>query len=125
MSVNGQILARLDETVELVNEKADTKRADFVKRLEVKTPADVAVRISAEIKCEGVTGVQGLGSAAFFNLEYTQGPVFWDTFLYPETGTTAWRTLSIDVRRRGALATAEMHIRHHHKGKISVRNVRV
>jgi lysophospholipase L1-like esterase len=125
MGTETQVLTRLDETVELVNEKADAKRADFIKRLEVAKPADVAVRITAEIKCEGVTGVQGLGSAVFFNLEYTQGPIFWDTFLYPETGTTAWRTISIDVRRRGSLAVAEMHIRHHHKGKISVRNVRV
>jgi lysophospholipase L1-like esterase len=120
-----KVLARLDETVELVNEQADSKRVDFIKRLEVAVPADVPVRISAEIKCEGVTGVQGLGSAVFFNLEYSQGPIFWDTFLYPETGTTAWRTVSIDVRKRGPLAVAEMHIRHHHKGKLSVRNVTV
>ncbi len=123
--MSNQILTRLDETVELVNEKADAKRADFIKRLDVAEPADVAVRISAEVRCEGVTGVQGLGSAVFFNVEYTQGPIFWDTFLYPETGTTAWRTLSIDVRRRGAVKAVEMHIRHHLKGKISVRNVRV
>ncbi len=125
MADKAQVLASLDETVELVNEKADGKRADWIKRLEVKTPADVPVRITAEIKCEGVTGVQGLGSAVFFNVEYAQGPIFWDTFLYPETGTNPWRTYSIDVRRRGPVTCAEMHVRHHHKGKISIRNVKV
>src|SRR5262249_52987457 len=56
---------------------------------------------------------------------YDAGPIFWDTFLYPDTGTTPWRTLSCDVRARGVLRVVELHVRLHQRGRLLMRNLRV
>jgi len=112
------VLVQADDVIELVSQKDD-----YIRRFPVT--GNFPLRISAEVRTEGVTGVPGSDCAVFFNVEYVEGPVFWDTFLYPDTGTTPWRTLSCEVRARGALRTIEMHIRFRQRGKLGVRNLRI
>lgn len=120
-----QVLVDSRELVELVNAKADEKRADQVRRFPIDGSVNAPLRISAEVRTESVTGPPGIKCSIFFNLEYDDGPIFWDTFLYPDTGSTPWRTLSCEVRARGALRTIELHVRLQRKGKLSMRNLRV
>lgn len=119
------LLAGFEDPIEWFNPKPDFTLPDFIRRLPVTGPADGPVRLSAEVRTEGVTGTPGMACSIFFNLEYESGPIFWDVFLYPETGTTPWTTLSCHARARGRLITAEMHVRFHAKGRLSLRNLRV
>jgi lysophospholipase L1-like esterase len=120
-----RLLAEWTEPIELHNPQPSSSLPDVIRRLPIPGPANVPLRISAEVRTEGVPGTPGMESVIFFNLEYASGPVFWDMFLYPDTGTTPWRTLSCDCRARGDLRTAELHIRFHAKGRLSIRNLRV
>ena len=120
-----EVLAAYEEPVELINEQADPKREDFVQRLEVRAHASSPLRISADIRTEGVFGVPSSDCSLFCNLEYGTAPVFWDTFLYPDTGSTPWRRLTCDCMARGPLSAVEMHIRHRLRGRLLVRNFRV
>lgn len=119
------LVAVWPEPIELVNAKPDMSRPDVIRRIPVKGPANTPIRISAEVRSEGVAGTPGMAAVAFFNLKYAAGPIFWDMFLYPDTGTTPWRTLTCECRARGNLTEAELHIRFHAKGKLSIRNLRV
>jgi lysophospholipase L1-like esterase len=120
-----RLRAELTEPLDLANPAANLALPDVIRRLPVAGPAAGPVRISAEVRTEGVTGVPGMACAIFFNLEYADGPVFWDMFLYPDTGTAPWRTLSCDARARGDLRTAELHVRFHAKGRLLIRNLKV
>ena len=113
-------LVHSDETLDCMNEQTDV-----IRRFPVAMTTDAPLRLAAEVRAEGVPGMPGNDCSVFFNLEYATGPLFWDAFLYPETGTTPWRTLTYDVRARGVLRVAEMHIRFRRPGKLAVRNVRV
>jgi len=125
MSDTNSVLVELPEEVKLVNASADEKRPDHLRRFPIAGSVNRPLRISAEVRTEGVTGAPGIGCSIFFNLEYADGPIFWDTFLYPDTGTTPWRRLSCEVRARGVLRVIELHVRLHQKGKLSMRNLRV
>lgn len=112
------------ELIGLTNPSPSPGRPDCVRRFDV--PFDPApLRLSAEVRSAGVHGPPGRGSMIFFNLEYERGPIFWDTFLYPDTGTTPWRTLACEVRNRGRLRAVEMHIRFHARGHLDLRNLRI
>ena len=119
------ILVESDELIELSNTAVSPERADYIRQFPVAGAVDAPLRISAEMRCEGVTGTPGVQCSAFFNIEYDQGPIFWDTFLYPDTGSTPWRKLSCEVRARGTIRSIEMHIRFQSKGCLRLRNLRV
>lgn len=114
-----------DEPVELINARADPKREDWIRRFPVPLAPASPLRISAEICTEGVTGVPGSDCSLFCNLEYGSDPIFWDTFLYPDTGSTPWRRLTCECRARGLLTAVELHIRFRLRGRLRVRNFRV
>ena len=113
-------LVQTTDVIELV-----TRKEDYIRRFSVVSAGNKPLQISAEVRTAGVTGVPGSDCSVFFNIEYAEGPVFWDTFLYPDTGTTPWRTLSCDVRARGEVRAIEMHIRFRLPGQLAVRNVRI
>lgn len=119
------LLAALDETIDLHCATADARRPDTIRRLELAVPKAGPLRLSADIRAEGITGPPGGQCMVFFNVEYTRGPVFWDMFLYPDTGTTPWRTLSCEARDRGEVRAVEAHVRFLAKGRLQVRNIRV
>lgn len=125
MSVIPPMLVDFPEKIEAVNGKTAEKRADILRRFPIAGSVNAPLRISAEVRTEGVTGTPGIDCSIFFNLEYDDGPIFWDTFLYPDTGTMPWRTLSCEVRARGVLRAVELHVRLQRKGKLSVRHLRV
>ena len=114
------VLVQTADVIELV-----TRKDDYIRRFSVGSAGQRPLQISAEVQTAGVTGVPGSDCSVFFNIEYADGPVFWDTFLYPDTGTTPWRTLSCDVRARGEVRAIEMHIRFRQPGQLAVRNVRI
>ena len=120
-----ECLATWDGPLERINTQADPAREDFVQRLAVAAHAPTALRLSADIRTEGVRGVPGCDCSLFCNLEYGTAPVFWDTFLYPDTGSTPWRRLSCDCRDRGRLTAVELHIRHRLRGRLLVRDLRI
>ena len=120
-----EVLAATDGLIERANEQADPKREDFVQRLTAREHASTPLRISAEIRTEGVRGVPGSDCSVFCNLEYGSAPVFWDTFLYPDTGSTPWRRLTCDCLARGQLTAVELHVRNRRQGRLLVRNFRV
>lgn len=114
-----------DDVIDCHGAAIDPKRADVVRRFELAAPQAGAIRITAELRAEGVTGPPGGTCMVFFNIEYAEGPVFWDMFLYPDTGTTPWRTLSCEARDRGAVRAIEMHVRLTTKGRLRLRNLRM
>ena len=79
-------LVHSDETLDCMNEQTDV-----IRRFPVAMTTDAPLRLAAEVRAEGVPGMPGNDCSVFFNLEYATGPLFWDAFLYPETGTTPWR----------------------------------
>jgi hypothetical protein len=119
------LLVNFPERIELVNAKAGEKRADYLRRFPITGSVNAPLQTSAEVRTEGVTDAPGIGCSIFFNLEYDDGPIFWDTFLYPDTSSTPWRTLRCEVRARGALRGVELHVRFHQKGKLLMRNLGV
>lgn len=115
-----------EELIDLHYPAEDVSRPDCLRRFAIEGPlATSPLQISAEVRTEGVTGPPGESCMVFFNVEYAEGPIFWDTFLYPATGSTPWRTLACEIRARGVVRVVEMHIRHHARGRLQVRNVRV
>ena len=121
----GAVLATFDEVVDLSNPQADLAKADWVRRIELTNPTRGPIRISVDARTDGVTGLAGAMCMVFFNVLYSDGPVFWDAFVYPEPGSTPWRTLSCDVFPRGEVRAVEMHVRFKAKGWLRLRNVRV
>jgi lysophospholipase L1-like esterase len=119
------LLATSSEVLDLRHDGADPKRPDVIRRFELASPKAGPIRISADLRTEGVTGPPGGCCMVFFNIEYTEGPVFWDMFLYPDTGTTPWRILSCEARDRGPVRAVEMHIRFQSSGRLLLRNLRI
>ena len=119
------VLAESEELLDLDHASADPARPDVVRRFELATPVETALRLSVEARADGILGPPGEGCMIFFNVEYVKGPVFWDTFLYPDTGSTPWRVLACEARGRGAVKAVEMHIRFRGQGRLRVRRPRV
>jgi hypothetical protein len=118
-----QLLIESAEVIDLANATTVPYGPPVTRRFEAPDAAATPLRISAEIRCDGVTGVPGRGCSVLFNLEYAEGPVFWDTFLYPDTGSTPWRRLSVDVRARGVLRAVEMKIQFSAQGRLRLRDL--
>lgn len=125
MDTDANVWIEWDEPVELINAGAEPSREDLIRRFPVPPAPPSPLRISAEISTEGVTGVPGSDCSLFCNLEYGDDPIFWDTFLYPDTGATPWRRLSCECHARGRLTAVELHIRFRLRGRLRVRNLRV
>jgi lysophospholipase L1-like esterase len=119
------MLVETRTVIDLQNIAQDRARKDEIRRFEIAPGATGPLRISAEVCTEGVTGPPGGACMVFFNIEYAQGPVFWDTFLYPDPGSTPWRLLSCEVRSRGEVRAVEMHIRFHARGRLLLRNLQI
>jgi len=114
-----------DELIELTNDAPAPDRKDEIRRFELTPATPTHFRISVEVRTDSIVAVPGNASFILCNIEYEKGPIFWDTFLYPDTGTTPWRTLSCEVRARDVITCIELHIRFHARGKLAVRNLRV
>ncbi len=119
------VLTSLEGPFERINAEVSPTAEDYVRRLPVEAHPSTPLRISADIRTVGVRGTPGCDCSLFCNLEYDQAPVFWDTFLYPDTGSTPWRRLSRECRARGRLTAVELHIRHRLRGQLLVRDFRV
>lgn len=111
--------------VDLQNVASDPARKDTIHRFDIAGGHSGPLQVSAEVCAQGITGPPGGACMVFFNIEYAHGPVFWDVFLYPDTGSTPWRRLSCEVRNRGEVRAVEMHIRFHAKGRLLLRNLKV
>lgn len=114
-----------EECMQLENAVTDPTQKDGVMRFEIPEGQAGPLRLSAEVCTEGVPGLPGADCMIFFNIEYAQGPIFWDAFLYPDTGSTPWRLLSCEVRDRGAVRAVELHIRFRVRGSLMLRNLKV
>lgn len=121
----GDVWVATEETLDLINPAANPARSDCIRRFEFDGTRAGALRLSADVCAEGITGPPGAACMIFFNIEYAQGPVFWDTFLYPDTGSTPWRVLSCEARNRGEVRAVEMHVRFHAKGRLRLRHLKV
>lgn len=119
------LLAESAEVFEIRGDKFDADRPDLIHRFDIEQDWTGPIRISAELCSEGIAGVPGRSSFVFFNIEYESGPVFWDTFLYPDTGTTPWQSMSTHSFARGKVKTVELHMRMPAKGKLRLRNLRI
>lgn len=111
------------QPITLTNPARNPKRDDFIHRFEMNEPYDGALRITIEACTQRVAGPPGQDCMVFFNVEYEQGPIFWDTFLYPDTGSTDWHTHTCTIRPRGRVKTVEMHVRFHAPGSLHLRRV--
>ncbi len=114
------VLGQNTAVIELVAKKEDDTR-----RFPIGSAGPAPLQISAEVRTTGVTGVPSSDCSVFLNFEYAAGPVFWHTFLYPDTGTPPWRTHSRAVRAREEVPAIDMHIRFRQPGKLALRNVRI
>ena len=119
------MLVESTTVIDLQNATMDPVRKDYILRFDIAGGYSGPLQVSIEVCGEGITGPPGGACMVFFNIEYVHGPVFWDAFLYPDTGSTPWRTLSCDVRCRGEIRAVEMHIRFHAKGRLLLRNLGV
>lgn len=117
----------VDETVNILMtaDSRDDKRPHVKQRFELPDGPDTALRLSVKVRTQSMPGVPGKACAVFFNIEYASGPVFWDTFCYPDTGTTPWRWMTCDVMARGPVRCAELHVSLQGTGTIEVSHVRV
>jgi len=120
-----QILVDEHTPITLTAEQFEAKRPHAVHRFELPDGPDAPLQIEVRIRTRGVTGVPGKACAVFFNVEYATGPVFWDTFCFPDTGSTSWRWFSSEVMARGPVRCVEMHVCLQGKGTIEVDHVRV
>lgn len=111
------------EPIDLRHDHYDKSRSDHIQRFDIAPTSAAPIQISAEVSTTGVPGTPGDRCMIFFNLEYAAGPIYWDTFLYPDAGSVPWRTLSTEVRPRGELKAIEMHIRMPAPGRLRVRRV--
>ena len=100
--------------------------ADTVIRVELKPSRVAALRISGEVKTTGVTGPTGDSLLIITNVYFEKSPVFWDTVLFPDTGTHPWQHVECYVRPREPITSFELHFRLTKTiGKASFRNFRV
>lgn len=120
-----QILVDAHTPVTMTAAHFDAKRAHVVHRFELPDGPDAALQLEVRVRTQGVTGVPGKACAVFFNVEYETGPIFWDTYCNPDTGSTSWRWLSCEVMARGPVRCVELHVCLAGKGTIEIDHVRV
>lgn len=123
--VKPQILVDAQTPITMTASHGDAKRPQTIHRFELPDGPDAPLQLEVHVRTLGVTGVPGKACAIFFNIEYANGPIFWDTYCYPDTGSTPWHWLSCDVLARGPVRCVELHVCLQGKGTIQIDHVRV
>ena len=104
-------LFRQKDIIHKVGKGLDIAVEDHVINVDVNQKTATPLRISARIKTEKVTGPTGRNLLIVTNIHYEKTPVFWDTILYPQTGTHPWQHCERYVRPRLPIKSLEIHFR--------------
>ena len=107
----GAVLFQQQGVLHRVGEGVGVPVDDHVIHVDVNQQKPSALRISARIRTEGVTGPTGRNLVIVTNINYEKTPVFYDTILYPRTGTHPWQYCERYVRPRLPIASLDIHFR--------------
>ena len=105
------VLFKQTGTVHKVGKGLDVDVQDHVIKVAMNQQRPAPLRISARVKTERVTGPTGRNLLIVTNIHYDKTPVFWDTILYPQTGTHPWQYCERYVRSRLPIESLEIHFR--------------
>ena len=84
---------------------------DDVIEVAVDQDKATALRISAQVRTDKVSGPTGNNLLIVTNIHYEKTPMFWDTILYPRTGTHPWQYCEKYVHARLPIKSLEIHFR--------------
>ena len=111
MTASPNILFRQTDPVTLTGPGVDTDAEDHVITVDINQPRATALRIWAEVQTHRVTGPANGNFILLTNIHYDKTPVFWDTILYPDTGTHLWQRYERYVRPRLPIKQLEIRFR--------------
>ena len=105
------MLFRQEGVIHKVGKGVDVPVEDHVIHVDVNQQKPSALRISARIRTENVTGPTGRNLLIVTNINYDKTPVFYDTILYPRTGTHTWQYCERYVRPRLPIKSLDIYFR--------------
>lgn len=110
-SESPRVLFQQEGIVHKTCKKLDEKTTDHVIKVEINQKKATPLRISGRVQTKGVTGPTGENLLIVSNIEYDKTPIFWDTILYPDTGTHPWQYMEKYIHARLPIKSITLYFR--------------
>jgi lysophospholipase L1-like esterase len=110
-SNSSRVLFQQKGIVHKTCKKLGEQAQDHIVKLEINQKKAAPLHISGRVQTRGVTGSTGDNLLIVTNIEYAKTPIFWDTILYPDTGTHPWQYLEKYVHARLPIKSITIYFR--------------